>query len=122
MMCFILFGPYVSNHPLWLMSIIWFNMGVVSMWYLYGYCFITDIENYLRLPEDVDPSQTKSFISTTVETYLPFLNKTLIEKVVSSIPGIVTSICLVKLYMIYPKMPDTVENIIVSEIPETLRM
>jgi hypothetical protein len=126
MMCFILFGPYVSNHPLWLMSIIWFNMGVVSMWYIYGYCFITDIENFLRPPEEIDPSQTKSFITTTVETYLPFLNKTLIEKIISSIPCMVTCICLVKLYMTYPKVQNTVEtvieNVIVSDIPESLRV
>ncbi len=124
-MCFVLFGPHVSNNPLWLMSIIFINMVIVSMWYIYGYCFMTDIENYLRPPEDVDPSQNKSFILTTVEAYLPYLNKTLIEKIVSSIPGMVTCICLVKLYMTYPKIPaiintGLIENTIVSELPEIL--
>ena len=114
-MLYILFGVYLSNHPLWLFCIIWINMVVVTLWYLFGHCIITDIENYFRLPEDIDTNENKSFILTTVETYLPFLDKSLIENIVSSIPAMVTLICLVKLYLQYPKVSNNL-NIAVSEI------
>ena len=122
-MCYVLFGPFLSNHPLWLMSIILINMGIVSLWYIYGYCFMTDLENYVcpPLPKQVEENvSNQSFISIFVETWLPFLDKRIIQLIISALPAFLTLFCLIKLYIYYPDTSKVALTEPVSQTMETL--
>lgn len=121
-MCYVLFGPFLSNHPLWLMTIILINMGIVSLWYIYGYCFMTDLENYVCPPpiDQVENESKNSFITTFVETWLPFLDKKFIQVVISALPAFLTLFCLIKLYIYYPNASKVVSTEPVRSSMDTL--
>lgn len=89
-------GPYIIKDKLWLLIIILINMIIVTGWYLYGYCFLTDIENALNPSEK--NTKEKSVITRTVEKFIPFLNEKQANTMWNCFPLISTSVCLYKLY------------------------
>ncbi len=106
------FGPLFANYPL-LLIIILINIFIVTGWYLYGYCFCTDIENALETvpieeetnptdketnPTDKETSVKKSFVTIMIETNLPFIDKKFVHNLISSIPFFSTCVCIGRLY------------------------
>ena len=84
------FGPLLFANTKILLFIITLNIFVVTGWYLYGYCFLTDIEKILG---GATRENNDSFITDTLQQYLSFIPKNAISILLSWIPFISTVIC-----------------------------
>jgi len=96
-MVFVIFGPiFIKNNNILLLIIV-MNIVIVTGWYLYGYCFITDIEKLLQTTEK--NYETRSFITIIFEEYLPDRYKNHIHIFFSIIPLLSTIICCLTIYL-----------------------
>jgi len=89
------------------MVIILANIIIVTLWYIYGHCLLTDLEHYIYPPEnntdESDERKNLSFITIMIETYFPYVDKKVIYCILSIFPALTTLVCLVKLYIHYPR-------------------
>lgn len=99
-MFFVVIGPFFIKNQSLLLLIILINIFIVTGWYLYGYCFLTDIENSLN-PSPLVNKENKSFITSTIEKNLPFISDKHMHNMLSSIPFLSTLICSFTLYKKY---------------------
>lgn len=90
-------GPFVINNNNILLLIISINIFVVTGWYLYGYCFFTDIEKLLSASE-ANSKETRSLITILSQEYLPDSFKNYIHIFFSIIPLLSTVICCNTIY------------------------
>jgi hypothetical protein len=84
------FGALLFSNTKILLFIITLNIFVVTGWYLYGYCFLTDIEKALG---GANYENNESFITDLLQQYLSFIPKNVITISLSWIPFISTVIC-----------------------------
>ena len=92
----VIVGPFVIKNIFWLLLIIVINIIIVSGWYLYGYCFCTDIENMLDGSNSIKTN--KSFITELTENNIS-LNKKQIHIFMSIIPLLSSIVCVVNIYL-----------------------
>ena len=84
-----LLAPYFTSNVLYLSILIFYYISVVSLWNIFGKCFITNIENNLA-----DKSQTHdSYISSLASNLFGSHTKL----VFSIIPLFNTLVCLLKI-------------------------
>lgn len=97
-MVLVTFGPFFIKNNNILLLIIVMNIVIVTGWYLYGYCFITDIEKLLH--ESVEKNdEIRSFITIISQEYLPDRYKNHIHTFFSIIPLLSTIICCLTIYL-----------------------
>jgi len=98
-MVFVIFGPiFIKNNNILLLIIV-MNIVIVTGWYLYGYCFITDIEKLLNGSTEKNDNETRSFITIIFEEFLPDIYKNHIHIFFSIIPLLSTIICCLTIYL-----------------------
>jgi hypothetical protein len=106
-MSLITIGPIFLKNKNVLLLIILINIFVVTGWYLYGYCFFTDIENALLYKNNHtnhtnhtnnNSEENKSFITIILQKYFPFISDKNLHIILSIIPFLSTFICCIKLY------------------------
>lgn len=100
-MFLVVIGPLFIKNPLLLLLIIVINIFIVTGWYLYGYCFLTDIENSLSRGNLANKEKKKSFITSTIEKYVPFITEKHMHNLLSIVPFLSTLICSFTLYKNY---------------------
>lgn len=92
-------GPLFIKKPLWLLSIIFIDMIIITGWHIRGYCFFTDIENALK-PDVKECDEKKSFITSFIKNKLSFIDETHVDTALNCIPLLSTTICILKLRLI----------------------
>ncbi len=97
-MFLVIIGPFFITKTVYLLFIIIINILIVTGWYIYGYCFCTDIENGLKENNNKNKEPTKSFITIAVEKQFAFIDKKYIHNLISMVPFISTFICCFTLY------------------------
>ena len=105
-MSLVTIGPIFLKNKNLLLLIILINIFVVTGWYLYGYCFFTDIENALHINNNIknNSDENKSFITIIFQKYFPFISDNNLHILLSIIPFLSTFICCIKLYKKYNKL------------------
>jgi len=96
-MLLVTLGPFLIKNTNILLLIISINIFVVTGWYLYGYCFFTDIEKLLSASEE-NSKETRSFITILSQEYLPDSFNNYIHIFFSIIPLLSTFICCLTIY------------------------
>lgn len=91
-------GPFVIKNINILLLIIITNISVVTGWYLYGYCFFTDIEKMIY-PSEETKEETRSFITILIQKYFPENFKNDIHILLSMFPLLSTIICCFTIYL-----------------------
>ena len=84
-----LLAPYLTNNKLYLSIFIIYYIGVVTLWHIFGKCFLNDIENSL----DIKGASNNSYITNLFSNILGSHTKILF----SLIPMINTFVCLYKI-------------------------
>jgi hypothetical protein len=100
-MFLVIIGPLFIRNTFYLLLIIILNILIVTGWYLYGYCFCTDIENGLSNNEknkEKNKENTKSFITLAIEKQFSFIDEKYIHNLISTVPFISTVMCCFSLY------------------------
>lgn len=97
----VVIGPFLITNIFYLLLIIILNIIIVTGWYLYGYCFCTDIENGLSnntIKNKKNKEETKSFIIIAIEKQFSFIDEKYIHNLISTVPFISTLICCFTIY------------------------
>ena len=96
----VIVGPYLVNNILLLSLLIMYNIIMISSWYVYGNCFLTDIEQYLDGTVDIyDDGTSRNFISSFITQYICD-EKTMLRLFIL-IPVVNTMVSLWKINTIY---------------------
>jgi len=92
----VVFIPFLVNNIFILKMIILLNITIVLGWYLYGSCFMTDIEYYLENYEEKNPPKNDriSFMTRILINLFTSIDQKYILNIVALIPVISTIICL----------------------------
>lgn len=90
----IIFLPFLCQKKWILQSIIIFNIFIVTQWYLYGHCILTDIEHYFYPENMIKLKSDKSFITLVLEKNLPLIDEKIIINILSCVPFFSTLVCL----------------------------
>ena len=110
----VIFFPIIFRNILLLCFILIMNIFIVTQWHLHGYCFITDLENYLRpKSEEIDVSLNKdnnSFITIFFQQYFTMIDEKTVTNIICTIPFISTTICCIKIYQNYYSLLANMEN------------
>ena len=86
--------PYVVTDLFWLCVLVVNNTGILLLWYLWGGCFMNDIENWF-LGKGADE---KSFLSDWMNYLLGENGGKHLMAGYSCIPAINTGVCMWKIY------------------------
>lgn len=86
---FALIAPFITNDAFYLSLFIVYYVGVVTLWHIFGNCFITDIEHRLEGKKN----QKSSYVSDLAANILGSHTKI----VFSLVPLINTIVCLYKI-------------------------
>ena len=92
----LLIGPFVLGIK-YLLFLLVINIYIVTGWYLYGKCWLTDVEHILN-PDQNKTNTKKSFITIAIENQLPFIDDKILLKLISSVPLLSTIICVFRIY------------------------
>lgn len=95
---FVICVPFITQNNNILLLIIVMNIVIVTGWYLYEYCFITDIEKLLHESLETN-NETISFITIIYQEYLPDRYKNHIHIFFSIIPLLSTIMCCLIIYL-----------------------
>jgi hypothetical protein len=115
------FGAYFTNNILFLTMIIAYNTVLLTLWYLYGYCLFTPIENYLEGMEGntknpiEDTSKEKSFIAECFQSVFGPDSELYIQRFFIFTPVICTFVALIKINM-YHTGHHTIQTILETEV------
>lgn len=92
-------GPFIFSNNRILCFIIVLNIFVVTQWYLYGYCFLTDIEKYLQpeTPSLDNTNDNNGFITILVQKYIQVLDEKTVAQILGCVPFFSTTICCIKI-------------------------
>lgn len=86
---FALIAPFITNNAFYLSLFIVYYVGVLTLWHIFGNCFITDIEHMLEGKKN----PKSSYISDLAFNILGSHTKT----VFSLVPLMNTIVCLYKI-------------------------
>jgi len=92
----LLVGPFVLKIK-YLFVLLVINIYIVTDWYLYGKCFLTDVEHAIN-PEQNKTYTKKSFILIAIENQMPFIDDKILLKWISSVPLFSTIVCAIRIY------------------------
>jgi len=86
---FAFIAPYLTNNTLYLSCFIFYYAIVLTLWYINGGCFITNIENELK----EEKYSKKSYVSNLFSNILGKHTKT----VIAIVPLLNITVCLYKI-------------------------
>ena len=86
---FALIGPYITNNAFYLSLFILYYVSVLTLWHIFGNCFITNIENMLDGKTESKESYVTNLFTLVLGKYT--------RLVFSLVPIINTIVCLYKI-------------------------
>ena len=88
------FGPFITNNIRFLTLLIIYYITVVTLWYVFGYCCCSTIEEKL---DGSTKNNKKSFISDMFENMIGKTNSNIIQAIIIFTPFFNTLVCLYKI-------------------------
>lgn len=94
------FGPYLTNNLLFLLLLVFYNIALISGWYIFNGCWLTQLEQTFQdNVENYENGNEKSFITTFLQNTFG-IDEMVIYYFITFVPIINSAVCLWKIYFI----------------------